>query len=332
MVERRKKPPQRFEPGIALAVVSPVLDVLKELGFDARAEMADLPPSSDPLMAGTAADSLVELASQRLDDPALGVHLAGRIPIGGLGLLDYAFCTSATLRDALERIARHYGLATERVKLRLVDAPPRAALVFDRLPGTSHSRHWLEFSAAFLATRIRQTLTSAVIFEEVAFRHEAPPSTGVHDAFFGSGVLFAQPEDRLGFPHELLDSPLRTASTSLAELLDSKIRELEPKENRDTFVDRVRQVIVQLLDLKNVELDSAAERLHITRRTLQRELQRRGTSHKDVLDEIRQERALALLGEAFTVNEVAERLAYSEPSAFFRAFRRWTGTSPRARP
>jgi AraC-like DNA-binding protein len=330
MVERRTRPSERSVPGISRAVVNPVLDALLELGFDARREITAVEMTSDPILAGAAADLLLNTASVRLADEALGIHLAELIPIGGLGILDYAFCTSSTLRDALARVALHYNLVTQRVKLRLVESPPRATLVFDRLIPTAHSRHWLEFSFAFLGARVRQTTNQATAFEEVSFRHEAPRKTAVHDSFFGCRARFSQAEDRLGFHHALLDSPLRTASGSLAELLDAKMRELEPEELPDAFVDRVRQVTVALLDKRDVQLDSAATRLRVTRRTLQRELNRRGTSHKEILDEIRRERAAALLSQSLTLTEVAARLAYSEPSAFFRAFRRWTGTSPRA--
>jgi AraC-like DNA-binding protein len=330
MAERRRKPKERSGVGISNAVVSPVLASLKELGFDAEREISGLEERPAPVVPGEIADHLLNLASERLGDDALGVHLAQRIPIGGLGLLDYALCTSSTLRDALGRVATHYKVLTERVRLRLVEDPARATLIFDRLSPTGHSRHWMEFSFAILASRIRQTLAEAVAFDEVCFRHVAPESTQVHDAFFGSRVLFEQDGDRLAFPRELLDSPLRTALVSLAELLDARIRQLAPMGSPDALLDRVRQVVVALLDERDSHLSSAAMRLHMPRRTLQRELHRRGTSHQEILDEVRRERALALLGEACTVAEVAARLAYSESSAFFRAFRRWTGASPRA--
>ncbi len=66
-------------------------------------------------------------------------------------------------------------------------------------------------------------------------------------------------------------------------------------------------------------------------RTLQRELQERGTSHQALVEEIRSQRALQLLEEPeINVTEASYRLGFSEPSAFFRAFRRWTGTTPAA--
>jgi AraC-like DNA-binding protein len=304
--------------------------VLSGLGFDRDAAGQEL-GGRGPVVPGELADRWVDAAAARLGDDALGITLARKIPIGGLGLLDYALCTSLTVRDALARVARHYAIATRRVTLSLIEAPPRAILRFERRPGITHSRHWLEFSFAIICERMRQTIGREIVFEEVAFRHAPPEQTAAHDAYFGTRVLFGQPEDRLAFAHALLDVPLRTASSSLAELLDTRMRELQPATTGDPFVDQVRQLIILLLEERDVRLESVAARLHLSRRTLQRELRERGMSHKDLLDGIRRERALSMLGEASTVADVAARLAYSEPSAFFRAFRRWTGTSPRAR-
>jgi AraC-like DNA-binding protein len=323
------------EPGIATTIVAPVLGALEAAGVDLRALDAHV-DAGDELVGGSRADRWLDAAAERLGDPALGLTIARRIPIGGLGLIDYALITSATLRDALDRVARHYGVATQRVKLELVERGEQGVLVFERQPGISHSRHWIEFSFGILTERARQTLGHDVSPVLVSFRHDPPERIDAHEAFFGTEVRFSAPEDCLGFSRDLLDEPLRTAAASLAELLDAKLPTIPPPPEAagapDGFLERVREVIVELIAERDASLESAAARLHTSTRTLQRELSRRGTSHKDLLDSVRRERAQALLAEGtMTVAEVATRLAYSEPSAFFRAFRRWTGTSPRAR-
>jgi AraC-like DNA-binding protein len=322
------------EPGISASIVGPVLGALEAAGVDLRALGVNVEPDRD-MVQGSAADRWLDLAAERLGDPALGITLARRIPIGGLGLVDYALCTSATLRDALGRVARHYGVATQRVKLSLVDRGAHTALLFERAPGVAHSRHWIEFSFAILTERARQTLGHDVSPVLVSFRHEAPARVEPHASFFRSEVRFSAPEDCLGFAREVLDERLRTAAASLAELLDAQMpaaRSPDADGQPDVFLARVREVIAALITESEASLEAAAARLHTSTRTLQRELSRRGTSHKELLDAVRRERAQALLAEgALTIAEVAASLAYSEPSAFFRAFRRWTGTSPRAR-
>jgi AraC-like DNA-binding protein len=317
------------ELGISSAIVAPVLRALEELGLDLASSFpAAVEEAGQPFVRGELADRTLDHAAEKLGDAALGITLARRIPIGALGLIDYALCTSASLRDALRTVARHYAVATQRVRLELEEHAGQAALSLARDPRVEHSRHWMEFSFAILAERMRATLGSPVTFDEVAFKHAPPASAERHDDFFGVQVRFGQPSDRLAFAARLLERPLQTASRCLAELLDERFRELEPAAH-DPFLARVQRAIVDLLDQGECSLGALAAQLRTSPRTLQRKLTALGTSHRDLLDDVRRERSQTLLRDSqLSVTEVAARLGFSETSAFFRAFRRWTGTSP----
>ena len=64
-------------------------------------------------------------------------------------------------------------------------------------------------------------------------------------------------------------------------------------------------------------------------RTLRRRLEREGTSYQRIKDNARRDAAISLLrGDGLTVSEVAERVGFSDPSAFHRSFKKWTGLSP----
>jgi AraC-like DNA-binding protein len=312
--------------GIASLVVRPVLAALREMGFDAGAKA----PKSAGLVHGDDADAILNLAAKQLGDEALGVSLALRLPLGALGPTDYAIPTSTTTREGLTRAVRYYGALSNRVTAALVERGPLAALVYERARGVDHSRHWIEFAMAIMVLRLRQSVGGNFQLERVCFAHAAPADTAAQEKFFGTELCYDAPRDELTFSAQWLDAPLRDGSASIARALDRSLRAL-PSFHADGFLERVNQVLNQLLDEREVRLEIAAERLQIARRTLQRELSRRGTSHQALLDELRRARAHRLLDEGrLTVAEIARRLAFSDPSAFFRSFRRWTGTSPRA--
>jgi AraC-like DNA-binding protein len=71
-----------------------------------------------------------------------------------------------------------------------------------------------------------------------------------------------------------------------------------------------------------------AKRLGLTARSLQRRLQDEGTSFQALRDETRRSLADRYLGQGLSVAEISFLLGFSEPSAFFRAFKRWTGLTP----
>lgn len=318
-----------MDPGIAHDVVAAVRAALADKGVDVESVL----PSSfeGPVVPGTVADALFELGATTLNDPAIAVSVVGAIPIGGIGVLDYTLCTSATVRDALRKVAEHYGVATQRAKLELVEEGPVAKLVFVRVPGIAHSRHWVEFPLTAITARIRSTSGSAMTFREVTFQHPAPADQSSHDRYFGIPVTFGADSDAMAFDAGVLDLPLKTASTTMAALLEARIKELAPAlATVDPLLDRVRRALSQMLDEKRTEVDELAKRLGTSKRSLQRSLGELGTSHSEMLDRLRKERAFQLLDRGLKVADVASELAFTAPSAFFRAYRRWTGTSPKA--
>lgn len=314
--------------GISASIVAPVVHELTVLGYDKAARLF---ATTDTLVGAQAADAMFDEAATMLQDATLALTIAKRLPIGSLGELDYALCASDDLGTGLARVARFYRLATERVHLSLEREGNRAVLVFRAADDEKYSRHWREFAVAIIAQRIRQSVGANVRFEEVAFAHAAPKDARAHAAFFGVPVHFGVDSDRLVFDIRLLDHRLRTAVATLGDLLEAKMREMTPPDDHDAFVVRARRTIATLLDRRDVRLASVASKLGMSKRTLQRELERAKTSHKNLVDDVRKDRALRLLESGkIPIRTISEQLAFSEPRAFFRAFRRWTGTSPAA--
>jgi AraC-like DNA-binding protein len=93
---------------------------------------------------------------------------------------------------------------------------------------------------------------------------------------------------------------------------------------------RLRRLMVEHLGETTLTPETAARTLAVSRRTLSRRLADEGTSFRHILDEVRHEFACALLQDrSLSVADVAFFLEYSEPAAFNRSFRRWTGQTPR---
>ena len=94
---------------------------------------------------------------------------------------------------------------------------------------------------------------------------------------------------------------------------------------------RVRAAIATSLDDGEAALEQVATKVGTSARSLQRVLHDHGVSFKELVDEMRRDRALTLLRDSeLSINEVAAKVGFTDPTAFFRAFRRWTGTTPGA--
>lgn len=95
------------------------------------------------------------------------------------------------------------------------------------------------------------------------------------------------------------------------------------------FSDRIRRVLRSSDPARWPDFTALASSLNMSESTLRRRLLAEGQSYQCIKDELRSDRAIAMLRESTeSVESIALQLGYAEPSAFHRAFRKWTGTRP----
>nr|WP_276570169.1 helix-turn-helix transcriptional regulator [Thiocystis violacea] len=132
------------------------------------------------------------------------------------------------------------------------------------------------------------------------------------------------------FSTRWLDQPVAGADPKALEHLSGLIADLEHLKTA-SFIEAARQVAIELLVSGHPSTERIASALGLSRRTLYRRMAAEGTSVHALMNEIRHELARQLLLESrMPLNEIAATLHYSEPGAFSRAFRGWTGMTPSA--
>jgi AraC-like DNA-binding protein len=126
--------------------------------------------------------------------------------------------------------------------------------------------------------------------------------------------------------------PLPSADTALSAIVRRRLDQVLPESAEPSSAllsARVRRRLIEDLGQTKLTADSIAKALAMSRRTLTRRLGEEGTSFRAVLDDVRAELARALLQDrSLSIADVAFFLQYSEPAAFHRSFRRWTGETP----
>ncbi len=129
---------------------------------------------------------------------------------------------------------------------------------------------------------------------------------------------------------KLLHCPIETADNELLNILKRHCRQiLGARPKADDFVFEVQQSIATLLPSGQSKIDAVAQDIGMSSRTLTRRLAEDGLTYKGLLDQMRRKLALQYLKDRrIGLKKVAYLLGYSEVSAFYRAFHRWTGTSP----
>ncbi|MBK7777783.1 MAG: helix-turn-helix domain-containing protein [Sandaracinaceae bacterium] len=165
---------------------------------------------------------------------------------------------------------------------------------------------------------------------EIILAHRWPRHSDAMAELLGAPVRFGGGAVRMVFPAARIDTPIAGADPHLGQLLAQKADEQARQIVTTTRVrDRARHYLSRHLEGHEPTVLELAEALRVTERTLRRKLRSEGTSPRELLDEVRHERALALLEEGQrSLDEIAYVLGFSGAGAFRRAFRRWTGVAP----
>jgi AraC-like DNA-binding protein len=165
----------------------------------------------------------------------------------------------------------------------------------------------------------------------IRFTHAEPSYHAEYDRIFGVPLFFDSHMNGLLVDEAVLNMKLPQTNPYLSEILSARAEELlKSLESSKTTRGRVENLLVPILHTGEASVDMIAVKLGLSRQTLFRKLKAEGITFEKVLDELRHKLALHYLnGKKVPVNQTAYLVGFSEPAAFSRAFKRWTGSSPR---
>jgi AraC-like DNA-binding protein len=274
---------------------------------------------------------LYEKAAQLTKDANFGLHLGETVNPRAFDLVGYIALNSPTLGEALARLTRYHSIWTDGAAFSSDFAQPVASLVYKYVDHSiKNHRHDSEMTFAAVTSLCRNLIAEDWTPVAVEFQHPRPNDVSEHQRLFRCPVEFGKRVNNLLFAGSSLSLPVVKADPGLCTVLDRHAEEMLAKfPPRDSLVDQVRQIIGRELNGGDPSLERIADQLGLSARTLQRKLHEFGTSHNDLLDELRHELAVRYLREPqMAICEVAYLLGFSEPSSFHRAFKRWTGKTP----
>ena len=166
----------------------------------------------------------------------------------------------------------------------------------------------------------------------IRFTHDEPSYRSQYDRIFRIPIQFGSHMNAIMFDRDLLSVRLPQTNRYVSRLLtDRADLLLERLESSQSLRGRVEGLLIPMLNSGQISIEMIARKLSISRQTLFRRLKAEGVTFEKVLDELRKKMALRYLNDGkVPVNEVAYLVGFSEPAAFSRAFKRWTGSSPGA--
>ena len=298
-------------------------------------------------------ERLSEAAMRELDDEALG-WFSRRLPWGSYGMLARASITSPHLRVALARWCRHHGLLTDDIVLSLRPASGaggaagdaeagghRASLVLAEQRDLGALREFCTVSVLRNALGVSSWMVdSRLPILAARFAFAAPAHAEAYAVLFpGATITFGAHESALDLDARYLALPLRRDEAALRQMLQHALPLTVLQYRRDRLlVQRVRQILgapapgqalAGLQALAPHSAESLAALLHLSPRTLHRQLKEEGATLQGLKDEVRHSRATWLLHRTERpIKQVAQAAGFANEKSFIRAFRAWTGHSP----
>jgi AraC-like DNA-binding protein len=266
-----------------------------------------------------------DIASASADE-AFGLHLAQHSEEGEFEVLDYAVSFSSTLREALDRLARFYRLASDDAAIQVLRGGGATRVV--RLVDGTHPQDQDAFFA-LLVGRFRDISKRSLRPTEVSLEHP-PHARRELSAFFRCPVHFARPHSELVFASSDLELPVRAATPRLAAVLDRYAAELLARLPAvGSYADHVRRAVARVIQREPPTLEAIARKMRASARTVQRRLLDAGTTYTRVVDDVRRQLATRYIeSPRLSITEIAFLIGYEDERSFRRAFKKWTGKSP----
>lgn len=276
----------------------------------------------------------LEAAIEVTGDPALGLHLGQRASASMYHVVAHLAETAKTLGDAIDVILRYSGILAIGFEPCLVHDSERE-LVAWRLPylmGESGAvRLTAEFAMTGFMRLLRQYLGDLVWPTQVCFAYRAPAHAPEYQRVFGGRECFEQAFTEIKFPRAWLDRGQLYANGDLYRLLQAHADvELSRVSNGISMVQRVERLLAANQPRELPTMQAVARTLDISARTLARKLQAEGVAYAQLIENRRASAAKCLLvAGRLTIQEVANALGFADTPAFHKAFRRWTGLTPK---
>ncbi|MYM71067.1 helix-turn-helix domain-containing protein [Duganella sp. FT134W] len=255
---------------------------------------------------------LWELLVAQSGDPLIGLKISAPHRLGWLGVMGHIMLVSPTVQSSIERFQGH-----TRVGLLLPGARRD-------VPQQRYDFVWCVLLRSLRCAAGRDDVAPVVV--EYAFPE--PANARAYEDTFGCPVRFAMPHNVMEFSDTDLVAALPANPPLMnggGEQVLASLAAAEPP----TFSAKVQTLLASLLPKGPPHRDDVAAQMMMSERTLQRRLAEEGTSFTNLVDDTRRELARQSLSAGeLSLKMLSFQLGFSEPSAFYRACKRWFGMAP----
>ncbi len=263
-------------------------------------------------------------------DPDIGLHLCPHLPLYRGEVIEYLMFSSPTFGEGMLRALKYLRLVSDALSVRVVsdDAGARICVIGSTLeaPQLRHT----EISVVYELIQFARSVTEGRFEpQKIKLRCSARSTQAEYEAVFGCPVEFDGSESEIWFDPAVLDYRSPRWDPDLLKLHEELAQKRLSDLHRRDLVEQIRKVLSQRLELESCDLEDVAEEVGLAPRRLRFELSRAGTSFSQIVTDFRYALARRLLARTEEpIDNIVYLTGFSEPSTFYRAFKRWSGMTP----
>ncbi|MCH7336537.1 AraC family transcriptional regulator [Acinetobacter sp. NIPH 2699] len=263
--------------------------------------------------------------------------LAEHANLQDLGLMGYLASTSLDLQQALQLLQRYYSLVFKQTNLEQLNVQQFSDYIQIVWSASyCNYREMYELNLA-LIFKIAQSIVQDALIPPQMIQFGYAPHTALYhfERFYGCTIQVQAGQYAIRFSNQILQAKSIAADQQLNHVLSNQAQQsLNSVTSFDIqqqqFKQKIQSHIEQgLLQQEEMLQSYVAKRLHCSERTLQRQFKSYQLNFQEILDQYRLEQSKLYLQQGKSFSEIAERLNYADQSAFGRAFKRWTGVTPK---
>ena len=275
--------------------------------------------------------SLYRLALERAADPDFGLYVGHIVYFSGINLHLYMTTICRTLKEYFNVIPSTIRLRGDTGRVLIRAQGDMIALEWHPLePRIADWRPVVDEMLMSSVEIINAICALPVLVRAAEFTYSTPDDTRALKRAFGSHLKFGSDTSRLYFSRDVLRYPLVDLGFELtSDFWVGPANVVTQEEGDDAFLRDIRAAIRRALPGGDFTIDTLADELNLSRRTLQRRLSSYGVSFKRMLQDVRQEQARRYLDDPrLAITEIALLLGYSDQASFSNAFKVWSGCAP----
>jgi AraC-like DNA-binding protein len=273
-------------------------------------------------------------AIRLVPDPITPFLIGRKMHLSAYGMYGYALMCSLTLRDFFDEGVKYHKLATPTVVIEWREEAGAAIWSFPRLVSPELSidlhRFLIEQQLVQHAIHLKDVAGPECRPIKAVLSYPEPAHAHYYKQFLDCQVSFGGPACELHFPADILDCPTQLAHKLTSSLMQDTCERLVGQAKTSMGLSGHVYQILMANPGQLPTMEEVANSVHMNERTLRRKLESEGASFADIVDDVRASLASEYLKTTkMKTEDIAALVGFSDAANFRRAFKRWTGKSPR---